>query len=113
TADNPQNLPPYLFDILQGRNQIRTDVFLQAASTDREDQDGVFFAHSAATKPLHKNGGPAIVIGPGGQLRDVVSRSISFEAGQFAKIVDGMRGIRRAASDSQDKQPTALGTRLF
>ena len=57
---------------------------------------------------LAEDGLPSFVIGAGGQLRDVVGRRIGFEAADLAEIIDGVRGIGRAAADAQKKDPPAV-----
>ena len=47
---------------------------------------------------------PALVVGPGGQLRDVVGRRVALEVAELAKVVDGVRGVPGAAADAEDEQ---------
>ena len=56
---------------------------------------------------IDEDGGPALVVGPGRQLGDVVGRGVGLDAGDLAEVVDGVRGVGGAAADAQDEQPPA------
>src|ERR1019366_5120494 len=50
---------------------------------------------------------PSFVVGAGRQLGDVVGGAVGYHAADLAKVVDRVRGIRRAAADSQNEQAAA------
>jgi len=67
--------------------------------------NGVAFVCPAGPQPGFKNRGPPFIIRAGGQLGHVVTRTVSFYSGKFAKIVDRMAAIGRAAADADQEQP--------
>jgi hypothetical protein len=58
-------------------------------------------------EPLHEHAGPAVVVGAGGEFRDVVGGRVNFEAGDFPEIVHGVGGVGGAATDAEDEEATA------
>ena len=59
------------------------------------------FSHSL------NDGVPAVVVGAGGQLGDVVGRRVALDPAQLAEVVDGVRGVPGAAADADDEQSSA------
>ena len=89
---------------LDGGDETGGDVFLEVAAADGEDEERVFGVEAGAAEPLDEHAGPTVVVGAGGEFRDVVGRRVNFEAGDFTEIVDGMGGVGRAAADAEDEQ---------
>ena len=58
-------------------------------------------------QPLGEGGVPALVVGPGGQLRDVVGRRVGLEVADLAEVVDRVRGVAGRSADAEDEQPAA------
>ena len=48
-----------------------------------------------------------LVVGPSGELGNVIGRSIGFETADFAEVVYGVRSIGRAATDAQNEESSA------
>ena len=55
-------------------------------------------------KPPRKHGVPALVVGTGGELRNIVNRAIGLDPAELAKVVDGMTAVGRAAADADQEQ---------
>ena len=47
------------------------------------------------SQPRRERGVPALVVGPGGQLGDVVGRRVGLEVADLAEVVDGVAGVSR------------------
>ena len=47
---------------------------------------------------------PTFVVGPGGQLGDIVGRGIGLDAGNLAKVVHGVGAVGRAAADAEEEK---------
>ncbi len=58
---------------------------LDVAAADREDQHGVAGAEARALEPRRERRLPAFVVGPGGQLGDVVGRRVGLEPQSLRK----------------------------
>src|SRR5205814_3707701 len=107
STDNPENCAAAFLGQLQRRHQIRTHIFFQAASAHRQNKKRVFFTESASFKPFGENGSPSLIVGAGGQLRDIIGGCVAFHACNLSEIVDRVRSVRRATSDAQDKKPSS------
>ena len=57
-------------------DDIRADIALGIAATDGIDQDRVFLVELADFKPPRKDGVPALVVGTGGEFRNIINRAI-------------------------------------
>ena len=100
SADDSQNRRADGAREFQSRDDIRADVPLQIATTDRKYKNGIVLAQTAALQPTGEGLRPAFVVRPGGQLRDVVRRRVSFKPGDFSEIVDRMRSVCGAAAEA-------------
>ena len=85
-------------------DDIRTDIALGIAATDGIDQDRVFLVELADFKPPRKDGVPALVVGTGGEFRNIVDRAIGLDPAELAKVVDGVAAVGRAAADADQEQ---------
>ena len=107
TTHDSDNGRTHLPGELDRRDEIRADILFQIAATDGKNHQRVLCIETTALEPFGKNGGPALVVGPGGQLGDIVGRRINLESANLAKIVDGMGRIGRATTDTEDKESSA------
>ena len=55
-------------------------------------------------KPPRKHGVPALVVGTGGELRNIVNRAIGLDPAEFSKVVDGVAAVGGAAADAEQEQ---------
>ena len=104
-ADDSDNTCANVLRVFQSLDQVGTHVLLQIAATNGEYKKRVRSPQVAAGQPGFENRGPTFVIRAGGQLRHVVGRGVRFHAGDFPKIVYGVRRIRSASSNSENEQP--------
>lgn len=108
-ADDSDDTCPYLFRQLNGRNETRGNILFQIAATHGKDEQGVFAVEVRATEPLDEDAGPTLIVGAGGEFGDIIGRRITFQAGDLAEIIYGMRGVGRAPADPQNEKPTPTG----
>ena len=66
STDNPEKCAAAFLRQLQCGHQIRTHIFFQAASADRQNKKRVFFAEAASLEPFGENGTPSLIVRPGG-----------------------------------------------
>src|SRR5687767_13632909 len=83
---------------LQGSDQVRAYVFLQATPAHGENEKRVFVVKAAAFEPLSKDSAPTFIVRPRGQFRNIIGRGIAFQPCDLSKIVDGMRSVSRTAA---------------
>ena len=93
-------------------DEVCTDVFFEVATADREDEDGVALAKTAAGEPARVASVPAIVVDARGQLANVVGGRVALDAGYFAEVVDGMAGVACAAAYSEEEDAAVVLARL-
>ena len=98
--------------VLQRAHEVGADVLLDAAAAHREHEHAVFAAQPAAGQPGGEYRVPALVVRPGGELRNVVGRGVGLEAGQLPEVVDGVRAVAGTASDSEEEEPAAAASHL-
>src|SRR5262249_6828000 len=89
-SDDPGDTGADSFGVLNGGDQVRTDLFFQIAAAHGEDQQGIGIAKAADAQPVLEDAGPAFVVGAGGQFCDVVGRRVGFESTDLPEIVHGM-----------------------
>ena len=82
-------------------------VLLAAAAAHGEHQHAIARTDARTLQPGGEAGVPALVVGAGGELGDVVGGGVSFKTAQLAKIVDRVTGVSGRAANSQDEQPAA------
>src|ERR1700683_2224513 len=100
--DDADDFAANLFGELQGRDEVRADLFFKSAAADGENKDGVAGAKLTDAKPVLEDAGPAFVVRAGSQFGDVVGGGVGLDAGDFAEIVDGVRSVGGAATDAED-----------
>src|SRR5579871_3175307 len=108
--DNADDARPDLLGQLHRGDQIGRNVLLEITPSDGENEKAVLAVQLADAQPLDENARPAIVVGPGRQLRHVVGWSIGLDAGDLAEIVDRMRGIGGTAADPEEEKPAPVLT---
>src|SRR5208283_3055908 len=62
-ADFRTNFP----GVLQGGNQIRTNILFLVPSTDGKHKKHIVFSEIAGLEPFHEHTRPAVIIGAGGE----------------------------------------------
>jgi hypothetical protein len=77
-----------------------------APSADREDEQRVAGREPRDLEPRVEARLPPLVVRPRRELCDVVGRCIRLEAAELAEVVDRVRGVRRAAPDPEDEEPS-------
>ncbi len=106
--NNSQNTRTHRFCIIECCNEVRAYVTLDAASPYGEHQNRVARLQSTYPEPGLKHRCPAFVVGPCCQFRNVVGRRVALDARQFAKVIDRVRSIARAAANAEDKQASSI-----
>jgi len=111
--DDANDFTANLFGELQGRDEVRADLFFEIAAADGENKDGVAGTKLTDAKPVLKDADPPFVVRAGSQFGDVVGGSVSLNTGDLAEIVDGVRSIGGTATDAEDEEaafaPTGIG----
>lgn len=107
STDDADDLASNLSGELQGRHQVRADLFFEIAAPDGKDENCVAVVELADTKPTLEDSGPTLVVGASSQFGNVIGGGVGLDAGDFAEVVDDARGVRGAAADSEDEE-TAL-----
>lgn len=110
--DNAQNARTYLLRVLQRQNQVWTDIPFYIPTADRKDEHNILLPQTAGAQPFLKYACPSLVVRACGQLGNVVSWRVGFDSGKLAKVIDGMRGIRRAAANANNEQASPSRARL-
>src|SRR5262245_3925438 len=93
-------------------NEVGADLPVAISSAHREHEDDVGSRETTPSEPRGEHRLPALVIRPRGELSHVVCWAVGFKARDLSKVVDGMRGVRGTAPDTQEKQ-TASATPPF
>src|SRR5437867_9094870 len=75
---------------LNRADKVRADILFHVAAANRENEQAVLGAEAAAFQPLAEDGGPAFVVGAGGEFGDVVGGRVGFEVADFAEVIHGM-----------------------
>ena len=104
STHDSQNRCANFFGVLEGRHQIRADIFLEISSPDRKHHERVFRLQPASFQPFDENRRPTFVVRPGSQFGYVVGRRVGLDPGDLSKVVYGVRRVCRAAADTQEKQ---------
>jgi hypothetical protein len=87
------------------------ETFFSRLPPPTERMRSVSGREARAAQPLDEHGGPALVVGAGGELGDVVGGRVALEPGDFAEVVHGVRGVGRAAADAEDEEAAAAVAR--
>ena len=90
-------------------HKIRADATAQVAAADGEDQYDVLRAEAAPLEPSGVYGLPPLVVGAGGELRDVIARRIGFDLRDLPEVGDRVRGVAGSPADSDDEEPSTAG----
>src|SRR5215510_3713202 len=108
-ADNPKHFCRARLGQIDCFYDVSTDLALGVTAADRIDKQRILLAELTRIKPSCKDGFPSLIVGPGGELRDVIDGAIGFYSAQLAKIVHSMAAIGRAATNTnQEKASLAL-----
>ena len=59
-------------------------------------------------EPLDEHARPALVVGAGSQLGDVVGGRIALDANDLAEIIHRVRAVSRATSHAEEEDPPGL-----
>ncbi len=110
--DDAHDAGPDLSGEIDREDEVHADVFLAAAPANRQHEQHVLGLQPASLQPVHEDALPPFVVGPGGQLRDVVHRRVRLDAGDLPEIVHGVRTVRGAAADTKEEQPAAAGAKI-
>ena len=94
-------VPIFLLAIIEG--EIYYIAMCVAATAGKLSWAGVMIAGATDAQPGGKDSLPAFVIRARCQFRNVIDRSVRFDAAEFPKVVDGMTTIRRTAANAQYK----------
>jgi hypothetical protein len=103
SANNSRNARAHRLRVIDSRNEIRAYIPPDAASAHGEQEDRI-----TRFRRLTRSHAPNIVGQPSWFTRAVSSGTLSVGAyvsvRQFPEIVDGVRGVARAATDTKDDQ---------
>src|SRR2546425_10763381 len=103
-ADDAEDFHAPAFALVERVDQIGADVTFRIAAADRKNEDRVLVVGLAGAQPGGEYGLPSFVVGPGGQLGDIVGRCIGFDPAQLAKVIDGVTAMSGAAADTEQEQ---------
>ena len=93
------------FRHLNRADEIGTDVLLQVAAADGENQQAILAVDPAALEPFAEDRRPAFIVGAGSEFRDIVRRRVGLEPANLPEIIHRMTCIRRAAAHAEDEEP--------
>src|SRR5262245_15812998 len=94
---------------VDGLHNIRTNIALGIAASDRVDQDCILLAQLADLEPSCEDGIPSLIVRASRQLRHVIHRAVGFDATQLPEIVHGVTAIGGAAADPEQEQTALAG----
>jgi hypothetical protein len=93
-------------------DEVERHLWFARAPADAEHEHGVAVGQAARAQVLVERRLPALVVRARGQLGDVVGRRVGLEVADLAEVVDGVRGVPRAAADPEDEEsPAAVADR--
>src|SRR5262245_32444776 len=99
-ANYAQNFHAASLGLADRHDQVGTDVLLEVSASNGEHQDRVLGLGVAGLEPFREDRVPTLVIGAGGQFRDIVSGCIGLDVAQLTKIVDSMAAIPCASANA-------------
>src|SRR6266851_3334893 len=111
-ADDSVDLRTDLARQAQRLDQVVANAAFGVTAAHRKDQHRIVTAKPAPHQPADVRLVPAVIVDARSQFGDVVGGGVAFDVGNLAEVVDGMRGVRRAAADPQDEKPSAIRAKL-
>ena len=103
TSYDATNRSAYASGMLESAHQVGADVLPVVAAADGKNHHHVRLVESRAAKPVRITGVPSFIVNARSQFRDVIGRCVSLYIGDLAKIADGVRGVPRTSSDTDEK----------
>src|SRR5208282_1198263 len=90
--------------IFQRGDQIWAYILLEVPTTNRENQQQIFGAQTTGAQPTIEDRTPTFIVGARCKFRNIVGGSVSLNACDLAKVVDGMRSIGGTTTHAENEQ---------
>src|SRR5438067_1234095 len=93
TPDDTENIASNRSSQPHRVDDVDADALLFISAANRKDEDRIARTETAAAQPGGERVVPTLVVDAGGELGDIVCGRVALDAGDLAKVVDGVRRV--------------------